>query len=65
MALPTSASAKTPHTLSLVVHSALLPLTLQGDTTYALLYRDWSDNERVLLSLADQFKISRNKLKFP
>ena len=33
------------------------PLILQGDTSSTFLSSDWSDNERALLSLADQFKI--------
>lgn len=34
-------------------------LTLQGETCNTLPYSDWSDSERVLLSLADQFKNSK------
>ena len=36
------------------------PLTLQCDTYSTFLSSDWSDNERVLLSLADQFKILKS-----
>jgi len=39
-------------------------LTLQGSTYNTLPYSDWLDNESVLLSLADHFENSQNKLKF-
>ena len=38
--------------------------TQQGDTSNTLLCSDWSDNERGLLLLADQFKFSKLKLNF-
>jgi len=65
LALITSTSAK-HYSISLkIIHSALLPLTLQGDSSNTLPYHDWSDYERGFFSLADQFKILRNKPKFP
>jgi hypothetical protein len=39
-------------------------LTLQGSTYNTLPNSDWLDNESVLLSLADHFENSQNKLKF-
>ena len=58
MVLSTSISAK---------HNTLCPsiLPLQSDISNTLPYNVWSDNERVLLSLADQLKNSQSKLKFP
>jgi hypothetical protein len=37
---------------------------LQGEISNTLPYNDWSE-DGVLLSSAEQFKILRNKLKFP
>ena len=39
-------------------------LNLQSDISNTLLNSDWSDNERVDFSLADQFNVSEFKLKF-
>jgi hypothetical protein len=62
LALLTSISAKHYTPSPKIIPSAL---PLQGDISNTLPYGDWSGNERVLLSLADQYKIRRNKLKFP
>ena len=62
MTLLTSISAER-HTSLQIVRYALLPLTLPGDTSNTLPNGDWSEKERVLL--ADEFKNSQNKLKFP
>jgi hypothetical protein len=63
--MPTSIPAKHhKHSLNTsTVH--FYPLTLQDDISNTLPYCDWSYNKRVLISLADQFTILRNKLKFP
>ena len=51
------------HSLNTTHSSPGRPLSLLPSLT--LSYDHWSDKEKVLLPLADQFKILRNKLKFP
>ena len=65
LALLTSISAKHYTPSPKIIPSVLSLITLQGDISNALPYSDWSDSERVLLSLAGQYEILRNRLKFP